>query len=326
MAARADAVDRDARRAVRRARRTSCAAVGEHPRRAAGQPGRPAGLRQRLPRAAAGHRPVTDRARSSALKDGAERRSRSERVRRQQGDRRGAVGEPRHRGHQVRRLPADRLVLDARRVDPLGGRLRQPGAAAASAAGGPGARRRPSTRSATAASATSTRSSSSIVLFSVGGLFALYEGYHKLQHPEPIDAWQWVPVAGARSSPSALESFSFRTAIVESNHVRGDLSWVQFIRRAKAPELPVVLLEDLAALIGLVLALVRGRPDADHRRRHLGRPRAPSASACCSSWSPSCSRSRPRACCSARAPRPDAVAPDRGGAAGRRRGRGASST
>lgn len=93
-----------------------------------------------------------------------------------------------------------------------------------------------------------------IVLFSVGGLFALYEGWHKLQHPEPIDAWQWVPVT-VLVVAIALESFSFRTAIVESNHVRGDLSWVAFVRRAKAPELPVVLLEDLAALVGLVLAL-----------------------------------------------------------------------
>jgi divalent metal cation (Fe/Co/Zn/Cd) transporter len=52
-----------------------------------------------------------------------------------------------------------------------------------------------------------------------------------------------------------LEGFSFRTAIVESNHVRGKTSWVDFIRRAKAPELPVVLLEDFGALIGLILAL-----------------------------------------------------------------------
>ena len=94
----------------------------------------------------------------------------------------------------------------------------------------------------------------SIVLFSVGGLFALYEGYHKLQHPEPIDAWQWVPVTVLLVA-IGLESFSFRTAILESNRVRGDLNWVQFVRRAKAPELPVVLLEDLGALVGLVLAL-----------------------------------------------------------------------
>ena len=93
-----------------------------------------------------------------------------------------------------------------------------------------------------------------IVLFSVGGLFALYEGWHKLQDPHPIDEWQWVPVVVLLAA-IGMESFSFRTAIVESNHVRGDQSWVQFIRHAKAPELPVVLLEDLGALVGLVLAL-----------------------------------------------------------------------
>jgi cation diffusion facilitator family transporter len=94
----------------------------------------------------------------------------------------------------------------------------------------------------------------SIVLFSVGGLFALYEGYHKLSHPEPITAWHWVPVV-VLVAAIAMESYSFRTAIVESNAVRGTASWGEFIRRAKAPELPVVLLEDFAALLGLVLAL-----------------------------------------------------------------------
>jgi cation diffusion facilitator family transporter len=95
----------------------------------------------------------------------------------------------------------------------------------------------------------------SVVLFSVGGLFALYEGYHKVQHPEPIDSWQWVPVL-VLVVAIGLESYSFRTAINESNLVRGNLSWLAFIRRAKAPELPVVLLEDFAALIGLVFALL----------------------------------------------------------------------
>jgi cation diffusion facilitator family transporter len=95
----------------------------------------------------------------------------------------------------------------------------------------------------------------SIVLFTVGGLFALYEGWHKLQDPHPIESWQWVPVT-VLVVAIALESFSFRTAIVESNHVRGRASWVEFIRRAKAPELPVVLLEDFAALMGLIFALV----------------------------------------------------------------------
>jgi cation diffusion facilitator family transporter len=93
-----------------------------------------------------------------------------------------------------------------------------------------------------------------IVLFSVGGLFALYEAYHKAQHPEPITEWQWVPVA-VLVIAIGMESFSFRTAIQESNHIRGNQSWVRFIRRAKAPELPVVLLEDFGALIGLVFAL-----------------------------------------------------------------------
>ena len=95
----------------------------------------------------------------------------------------------------------------------------------------------------------------SIVLFSVGGLFALYEAWGKIQHPHAIegDFW-WVPVAVLVGAIIA-ESFSFRTAIIESNHVRGTQSWVKFIRSAKQPELPVILLEDLGALVGLVFAL-----------------------------------------------------------------------
>ncbi|MFF6779226.1 cation diffusion facilitator family transporter [Streptomyces sp. NPDC012637] len=93
----------------------------------------------------------------------------------------------------------------------------------------------------------------SIVLFSVGGMFAIYEGYEKIRHPHPIEAWYW-PV-GVLVFAIIAESFSFRTAIKESNAIRGNLSWKEFVRRAKAPELPVVLLEDLGALVGLVLAL-----------------------------------------------------------------------
>ncbi|MFD5329335.1 cation diffusion facilitator family transporter [Streptomyces sp. NPDC127092] len=93
----------------------------------------------------------------------------------------------------------------------------------------------------------------SIVLFSVGGMFAIYEGYEKIKHPHPIEAWYW-PV-GVLVFAIIAESFSFRTAIKESNEIRGNLSWKEFVRRAKAPELPVVLLEDLGALVGLVLAL-----------------------------------------------------------------------
>ncbi|MEU3750471.1 MULTISPECIES: cation diffusion facilitator family transporter [Streptomyces] len=93
----------------------------------------------------------------------------------------------------------------------------------------------------------------SIVLFSVGGMFAIYEGYEKIKDPHEIEAWYW-PV-GVLVFAIIAESFSFRTAIKESNEVRGGLSWTEFVRRAKAPELPVVLLEDLGALVGLVLAL-----------------------------------------------------------------------
>ena len=94
----------------------------------------------------------------------------------------------------------------------------------------------------------------SIVLFSVGGLFALFEAYEKFRHPHAIDEWQWVPIVVLLVA-IVLESFSFRTAIQESNQVRGTASWNAFIRHAKAPELPVILLEDFGALLGLVFAL-----------------------------------------------------------------------
>ncbi|GIJ77910.1 cation diffusion facilitator family transporter [Micromonospora phaseoli] len=94
----------------------------------------------------------------------------------------------------------------------------------------------------------------SIVLFSLGGLFALYEAWHKWSDPHGITSWQWVPVTVLLAA-IVMESFSLRTAIRESNLVRGRESWTRFIRRSKAPELPVVLLEDFGALVGLVFAL-----------------------------------------------------------------------
>ncbi len=94
-----------------------------------------------------------------------------------------------------------------------------------------------------------------IVLFSVGGLFALYEGWHKIHDPHGIDNWKWVPVV-VLVAAIIMETFSFRTAIVEANKVRGPVSWSRFIRNARSPELPVILLEDFAALTGLVLALI----------------------------------------------------------------------
>ena len=97
----------------------------------------------------------------------------------------------------------------------------------------------------------------SIILFSVGGLFAIYEGVEKLTHPHALDrVWWWLPLV-VLVIAIALESFSLRTAVRESNQVREKgQSWISFIRRAKAPELPVVLLEDVGALVGLVFALL----------------------------------------------------------------------
>jgi cation diffusion facilitator family transporter len=94
----------------------------------------------------------------------------------------------------------------------------------------------------------------SVVLFTVGGLFSIYEGINKLNHPHELTN-VWLPITVLLVA-IVLEGFSLRTAIVESNKVRGNQSWVNFVRKAKAPELPVVLLEDLAALFGLVLALL----------------------------------------------------------------------
>jgi cation diffusion facilitator family transporter len=93
-----------------------------------------------------------------------------------------------------------------------------------------------------------------VVLFTVGALFSLYEGWHKISEPHDIEEPVWA--FGVLAFGILLEGFSFRTAIKESNRTRGKQSWVSFIRRARAPELPVVILEDFAALIGLVLALI----------------------------------------------------------------------
>jgi cation diffusion facilitator family transporter len=94
----------------------------------------------------------------------------------------------------------------------------------------------------------------SLVLFSLGSLFALYEGIEKIKHPHELD----TPAVAIGILVFAIiaETFSFRTAIHESRPLKGSDSWVGFVRRAKSPELPVVLLEDLAALVGLVLALL----------------------------------------------------------------------
>ncbi|PRB08752.1 cation transporter [Microbacterium sp. MYb72] len=97
----------------------------------------------------------------------------------------------------------------------------------------------------------------SIILFSVGGVFAIYEGVDKLRHPHELDpVWWWLPIVVLLVA-IVLESVSLRTAVKESNLVREKgQSWASFVRRAKAPELPVVLLEDTGALTGLAFALL----------------------------------------------------------------------
>lgn len=102
----------------------------------------------------------------------------------------------------------------------------------------------------------------SIILFSVGGVFALYEAFHKYEevvegHPNELleSNWWWVPVAVLVVAVIA-ESFSLRTALHETNNVRGSQSLWRFIRTSKSPELPVILLEDIAALTGLIFALL----------------------------------------------------------------------
>jgi len=92
-----------------------------------------------------------------------------------------------------------------------------------------------------------------LVLFSLGAVFALYEGYHKIGHPEQLTSP--LVAIGILVVAIGLESYSFRTAVVESRPLKGSGSWWQFIRRSRNPELPVVLLEDTGALLGLVFAL-----------------------------------------------------------------------
>jgi cation diffusion facilitator family transporter len=93
-----------------------------------------------------------------------------------------------------------------------------------------------------------------LVLFLLGGVFAIFEGIEKLRHPHQLES---LPIAvGILLVAIVLESFSLRTAVHEANAVRGSDSWWAFIRHAKVPELPVVVLEDVGALVGLVLALL----------------------------------------------------------------------
>lgn len=101
-----------------------------------------------------------------------------------------------------------------------------------------------------------------IILFTLGGLFALYEAWHKYTeiragHPNELleSQWWWVPIVVLLAA-MVMEGYALRTAVRESDKVRGRANWIQFIRRAKSPELPVILLEDTGALLGLTFALI----------------------------------------------------------------------
>ena len=92
-----------------------------------------------------------------------------------------------------------------------------------------------------------------MVLFTLGSVFALYEGYHKISHPEELTSL--IVAIVILVVAIALEGYSFRTAVKESRPLKGSGSWWRFIRNSRNPELPVVLLEDSGALVGLAFAL-----------------------------------------------------------------------
>ncbi|MCF6428044.1 MULTISPECIES: cation diffusion facilitator family transporter [Amycolatopsis] len=93
-----------------------------------------------------------------------------------------------------------------------------------------------------------------LMLFTLGSVFALYEGIHKIEHPEPLTSP--LVAVGILVVAIGLETYSFMTAIKESRKIKGDATWWQFIRQSRTPELPVVLLEDTGALLGLIFALI----------------------------------------------------------------------
>jgi len=93
-----------------------------------------------------------------------------------------------------------------------------------------------------------------MIIFSMGSLFAMYEGLDKLANPHELEDHIWA--IGILLVAIVLESFSLRTAMVESRKVKGKKTWWRFIRHSKVPELPVVLLEDIGALVGLMMALI----------------------------------------------------------------------
>ncbi|HEX4969996.1 MAG TPA: cation diffusion facilitator family transporter [Steroidobacteraceae bacterium] len=93
-----------------------------------------------------------------------------------------------------------------------------------------------------------------VMLFSVGGMFSVYEGIHKLQHPEPLRQWWWA--VGVLVVSIIAEAVSMRACLVEVAKSRGSRSLVRWFRESRQAELIVIFGEDLAALLGLVLALI----------------------------------------------------------------------
>ena len=93
-----------------------------------------------------------------------------------------------------------------------------------------------------------------LMLFSLGGLFSIYEGVHKLSHPEPLtDAWIAISVLGVAI---VLESFSLMGCLREIRVIRGQRPFRLWLKHTRSSELVVVLGEDVAALLGLVLAMI----------------------------------------------------------------------
>ena len=212
------------------------------------------------------------------------------------GDHRGAGRQPWHRGDQVRRLRADRLFArcwpsrSTRWPTPVTRRC------CWSAASGPAVRRRRSIRSASAGSATSTRSSFRSCCSASAGCSPCTRAYHKLQSSGADRVLAVGPDRRAHHRDRA------RVLLIPDRDPRGNQVATagrpgsSSCRRSRVPELPVVLLEDFAALIGLVFAFFGVGAHAHHAQRRLGRRLAPSSlDFCWSAWRSS-SRSRRRAC------------------------------
>ncbi|MDG2301560.1 MAG: cation diffusion facilitator family transporter [Acidimicrobiales bacterium] len=94
----------------------------------------------------------------------------------------------------------------------------------------------------------------SLVLFSLGSMYAVYEGIEKIRHPHEIESLWWA--LAILLFAMAMEAYAFQTAVKESRLYKGNHTWRQFIRRSRIPELPVVLLEDFGALMGLAFAFI----------------------------------------------------------------------